>query len=165
PRRESPRDGAGRDALLERRLPHRPRRNRLAGEEAGSRPRHAWRDEPDGLHAPPGSQEESADARGLLPRAAQFVRVRLGRQGPLPTKYEGGFFISRFGNFLGKRVVGFDVLHVRLVEKDGELAAEMTTFLDQLRRPIDLCQWNGKLYVLEYTTYDASRLSRLLGAP
>jgi len=88
--------------------------------------------------------------------------VTFYRKGTLPTKYEGGFFITRFGNFLGKNPVGFDVLHVRLVEKDGELAADVTTVLEGLRRPIDICQWNGKLYVLEYHTYDASRLSRLL---
>jgi glucose/arabinose dehydrogenase len=88
--------------------------------------------------------------------------VTFYRKGTLPARYEGGFFITRFGNFLGKNPVGFDVLHVRLVEKDGELSAEVTTVIEGLRRPIDICQWNGKIYVVEYTTYDASRLSRLL---
>lgn len=90
------------------------------------------------------------------------------RKGTLPAPYEGGFFVTRFGNFLGKTPVGFDLLHVRLVEKDGSLSAEIRTVLEKLRRPIDVCQWNGKLYILEHTTYDASRLSRLLelsGAP
>jgi glucose/arabinose dehydrogenase len=84
------------------------------------------------------------------------------RKGTLPAKYEGGFFVTRFGNFLGKVPVGFDLLHVRLVEKDGELAADITAVLEKLRRPIDVCQWKGKLYILEHTSHDAERLSRLL---
>jgi hypothetical protein len=88
--------------------------------------------------------------------------VSFYRKGTLPAKYEGGFFVVRFGNFLGKTPVGFDVLHVRLVEKNGETAADITTVLEKLQRPIDLCQYKGKIYVLEYTTYDKDRLSRLL---
>jgi hypothetical protein len=88
--------------------------------------------------------------------------VSFYRKGTLPAKYEGGFFVARFGNFLGKSPVGFDLLHVRLVEKNGELAADITTVLEKLQRPIDLCQFKGKIYILEYTTYDKARLSRLL---
>ena len=88
--------------------------------------------------------------------------VSFYRKGTLPPKYEGGFFVVRFGNFLGKTPVGFDLLHVRLVEKNGELAADITTILEKLQRPIDLCQLKGKIYILEYTTYDKDRLSRLL---
>ncbi|MBV8878727.1 MAG: PQQ-dependent sugar dehydrogenase [Planctomycetaceae bacterium] len=84
------------------------------------------------------------------------------RTGSLPKKYENSFFIARFGNYLGKEPVGFDLLHVQLTEKDGELAGTMTTVLEKLRRPIDLCQQGGKIYVLEYITYDAQRPSRLL---
>jgi len=84
------------------------------------------------------------------------------RKGTLPAKYEGGFFAVRFGNFLGRKSVGFDLLHVRLVDKDGELSAEITTVLEKLQRPIDLCQTKGKIYILEYTTYDKERLSRLI---
>lgn len=84
------------------------------------------------------------------------------RKGTLPAKYEGSFFVERFGNYLGKEPVGFDLLHVVLVEKDGELAAEMTMILEKLRRPIDLCLANGKLYILEYDSHDAPRPSRLL---
>lgn len=84
------------------------------------------------------------------------------RKGTLPAKYEGGFFVARFGNFLGKNPVGFDLLHVRLLEKNGELAADITTVLEKLQRPIDLCQAKGKIYILEYTTYDKERLSRLI---
>jgi len=88
--------------------------------------------------------------------------VSFYRKGTLPAKYEGGFFVARFGNFLGKNPVGFDLLFVRLVEKNGELSADITTILEKLQRPIDLCQYKGKLYIVEYTTYDKDRLSRLL---
>ena len=84
------------------------------------------------------------------------------RTGTLPKPYENSFFVARFGNYLGKEPVGFDLLHVVLVEKDGELAAQMTTILEHLRRPIDLCQAKGMIYILEYDTYDAPRPSRLL---
>jgi len=84
------------------------------------------------------------------------------RSGTLPARYDHSFFIERFGNYLGKEPVGFDLLHVKLVEKDGEWAAVMTTILEKLRRPIDLCQSKGKIYILEYISYDAQRPSRLL---
>jgi hypothetical protein len=38
----------------------------------------------------------------------------------------------------------------------------MTTIIEKLRRPIDLCQWKGKIYILEYISYDNQRPSRLL---
>jgi glucose/arabinose dehydrogenase len=88
--------------------------------------------------------------------------VSFYRKGTLPAKYDGGFFVARFGNFLGKTPVGFDLLFVRLVEKNGELSADITTVLEKLQRPIDLCQYKGKIYILEYTSYDKQRLSRLL---
>ncbi|HZE96368.1 MAG TPA: PQQ-dependent sugar dehydrogenase [Planctomycetota bacterium] len=84
------------------------------------------------------------------------------RKGTLPEKYEHSFFIARFGNYLGKEPVGFDLLNVRLSEKNGALEGEFRTVLEKLRRPIDLCQWKGKIYILEYITYDAQRPSRLL---
>lgn len=110
-----------------------------------------------GPDARPGSQTEYTFDPHCSPAGLTFYTA-----GSLPARYVGGFFVTRFGNFLGKRIVGFDVLHVRLVEKDGELAAEVHTFLDHLRRPLDICQENGKLYILEHTTYDAARMSRLL---
>ena len=88
--------------------------------------------------------------------------VSFYRKGTLPAKYEGGFFVARFGNFLGKTPVGFDLLFIRLVDKNGELSADVATILEKLQRPIDLCQHKGKIYILEYTTYDKVRLSRLL---
>ncbi|HVR85683.1 MAG TPA: PQQ-dependent sugar dehydrogenase [Planctomycetota bacterium] len=84
------------------------------------------------------------------------------RTGTLPAKYENSFFVARFGNYLGKEPVGFDLLHVQLAEHGGLLEATMTTILEKLRRPIDLCQSGGKIYILEYITYDAQRPSRLL---
>jgi glucose/arabinose dehydrogenase len=105
----------------------------------------------------PGADKEYSFHPHCSPSGVAFYR-----KGTLPAKYEGGFFIARFGNYLGKEPVGFDLLHVRLVEKDGEWAAEMTTILEKLQRPIDVCQGKGKIYILEYTSYDKSRLSRLL---
>ena len=84
------------------------------------------------------------------------------RKGTLPSKYDNSFLVARFGNYLGKVPVGFDLLHVKLTEKDGKLEGEFTTILEKLRRPIDLCQWKGKIYILEYISYDNQRPSRLL---
>jgi hypothetical protein len=46
--------------------------------------------------------------------------------------------------------IGFDVLNIRLEEKDGELVANTERFFEGLARPIDLCVSNGKLYIIEY---------------
>jgi len=43
------------------------------------------------------------------------------RKGTLPAKYDNSFFVARFGNYLGKVPVGFDLMHVKLTEKDGSL--------------------------------------------
>lgn len=110
-----------------------------------------------GPNGRPGNEKEYTFHPHSSPSGVSFYR-----KGTLPAEYEGGFFVARFGNFLGKVPVGFDLLHARLVEKDGELAAEMRTILEKLRRPIDLCQWKGRLYILEHTTYDNERKSRLL---
>jgi hypothetical protein len=72
------------------------------------------------------------------------------RSGGLPRRYEGSFFLARFGNLVGYNRIGFDVLNIRLEEKDGELVAHTERFLDRLGRPIDVCVSGGKLYVLEY---------------
>lgn len=84
------------------------------------------------------------------------------RKGTLPAKYDNSFFVARFGNYLGKEPVGFDLLHVQLTEKDGGMSGTMTAILEKLRRPIDLCQFDGKIYILEYITHDSPRPSRLL---
>ena len=86
------------------------------------------------------------------------------RKGTLPERYNNGFFLCRFGNFLGKTKVGFDVLHIRLQDTPDGLGARIETFLADLRRPIDICQKDGRLYILEHTSHDGQRLSRLLEA-
>jgi hypothetical protein len=46
--------------------------------------------------------------------------------------------------------IGFDVLNIRLEEKDGKLIAHTERFLDRLGRPLDLSVREGKLYIVEY---------------
>jgi glucose/arabinose dehydrogenase len=85
------------------------------------------------------------------------------RDGALPERYKGSFFVTRFGNFLGKEPVGFEVLNVRLVDgPDGRLGARCESFYKTSRRPIDVCLSRGRLYILEYDTVDDQRPSRLL---
>src|SRR5436190_260946 len=72
------------------------------------------------------------------------------RTGALPKRYECSFFLTRFGNLVNYNRIGFDVLNIRLEEKDGELVAHTERFLDRLGRPIDVCISGGKLYVVEY---------------
>lgn len=72
------------------------------------------------------------------------------RSGTLPKRYENSFFLARFGNLVGYNRTGFDVLNIRLEEKDGVLVARTERFLDHLGRPIDLCVSAGTLYVVEY---------------
>jgi glucose/arabinose dehydrogenase len=72
------------------------------------------------------------------------------RKGELPRKYENTFFLTRFGNLVNYNRIGFDVLNIRLEEKDGQLLAHTERFLDRLGRPIDVCVAGGKLYVVEY---------------
>ena len=72
------------------------------------------------------------------------------RQGDLPRKYEKSFFLTRFGNLLNYNRIGFDLLNIRLEEKDGKLVAHTERFLDRLGRPLDVCVSGGKLYVVEY---------------
>jgi glucose/arabinose dehydrogenase len=72
------------------------------------------------------------------------------RTGELPKQYENSFFLARFGNLVNYNRIGFDVLNIKLEEKDGRLIAHTERFLDRLGRPIDLCVSGGKLYVVEY---------------
>jgi hypothetical protein len=72
------------------------------------------------------------------------------RKGGLPKQYENTFFLARFGNLVGYNRIGFDVLNIRLEEKEGELIAHTERFLERLGRPIDVCTAGGKLYVVEY---------------
>jgi hypothetical protein len=72
------------------------------------------------------------------------------RSGKLPRRYENSFFVARFGNLVNYNRIGFDVLNVRLEDKDGALVAHTERFLDHLNRPIDLALSGGNLYVVEY---------------
>lgn len=72
------------------------------------------------------------------------------RSGKLPKRYDNSFFVSRFGNLVNYNRVGFDVLNIRLEEKDGALVAHTERFLDHLGRPLDLAISEGNLYVVEY---------------
>jgi glucose/arabinose dehydrogenase len=72
------------------------------------------------------------------------------KSGELPKKYDGSFFVTRFGNLVNYNRIGFDVLNIRLEEKDGQLIAHSERFLDRLGRPLDICMSKGKLYIVEY---------------
>ncbi len=72
------------------------------------------------------------------------------RTGRLPKRYDNSFFLARFGNLVNYNRIGFDVLNIRLEEKDGKLTAHTERFLDRLGRPIDVCVSDGRLYVVEY---------------
>jgi hypothetical protein len=72
------------------------------------------------------------------------------KSGRLPKRYDGTFFLTRFGNLVNYNRIGFDVLNFRLEEKDGTLTVHAERFLDRLGRPIDICQSDGKLYIVEY---------------
>jgi glucose/arabinose dehydrogenase len=85
----------------------------------------------------------------LTPHAAPGGMI-FYRTGRLPKRYDGCFFLARFGNLVNYNRIGFDVLSIRLKEEGGELVAQSERFLDRLARPIDLCVSDGKLYVLEY---------------
>lgn len=72
------------------------------------------------------------------------------RAGLLPKRYDNSFFLTRFGNLMGKNRIGFDVLRIRLEEEKGTMVARTELFLGPLARPIDICTHQGKLYILEY---------------
>lgn len=110
----------------------------------------------------PDARPGETPAHTFHPHSAPCGLVFYRGGGRLPERYAGSFFVTRFGNFLGKEPVGFEVLNVRLEEKDGALAARCTTFMKSSQRPIDVCLRNGALYVLEYVTVDDRRRSRLL---
>jgi hypothetical protein len=72
------------------------------------------------------------------------------RHGQLPKEYDNSFFLARFGNLVNYNRIGFDLLNIRLEEKDGQLIAHTERFMDRLGRPLDLCISGGKLYIVEY---------------
>ncbi len=78
-----------------------------------------------------------------------------------PEGWRGTFLLTRFGNFLGKDSVGFDLLQARLEKNaEGKYEAHIKTVLAPLGRPIDVHMLaNGRVYVCEYsraTRKDAS---------
>jgi glucose/arabinose dehydrogenase len=72
------------------------------------------------------------------------------RSGPFPKKYHNSFFLTRFGNLVNYNRIGFDLLNIRLEDRDGKLVAHTGRFLDRLGRPLDVCVSDSKLYVVEY---------------
>jgi glucose/arabinose dehydrogenase len=72
------------------------------------------------------------------------------RTGTLPRRFDNSFFLARFGNLVNYNRIGFDVLNIRIEDKDGVLVARSERFLDHLARPIDLAVSGGKLYIVEY---------------
>ncbi|MBL9208605.1 MAG: PQQ-dependent sugar dehydrogenase [Opitutaceae bacterium] len=69
-----------------------------------------------------------------------------------PVGYQGRFIVGRFGNFIGRYHVGFDLLSVELRRNAaGVYEARTETFLAPVARPLDLLQVGRRLYILEYT--------------
>jgi glucose/arabinose dehydrogenase len=80
-----------------------------------------------------------------------------------PEAWRGRFIVGRFGNFIGRFNVGFDLLAVDLQRNAaGAYEARTETFLAPLARPIDLLQVGRKLYILEYTRPVHARAGRPL---
>ena len=71
-----------------------------------------------------------------------------------PEAHRGTFLVARFGNFIGPRDSGFDVLQMKLKEPpapDGRLHATFTTFMSPVARPLDIQVSGGKVYICEYS--------------
>jgi glucose/arabinose dehydrogenase len=105
--------------------------------------------EPPIMNVGPGGLLGDHPMYSLAPHSAPGGMIFF-RAGKLPRQYENSFFLARFGNLVNYNRIGFDVLNIRLEEKDGRLTAHSERFLDRLGRPIDLCVRGGKLYVVEY---------------
>jgi glucose/arabinose dehydrogenase len=69
-----------------------------------------------------------------------------------PPPYRGTYLMGRFGNFVGPRNTGFDVLQVALHKKDGAYVANTYPLLAPLGRPIDVhLSGKGKVFICEYS--------------
>ena len=69
-----------------------------------------------------------------------------------PASLRDSFLVTRYGNLLKRDPdVGFDLLQMRVKKTATGYAAETTTWLAPLARPIDVVQHNGAFYVLEYS--------------
>jgi hypothetical protein len=63
-----------------------------------------------------------------------------------PEKYRGTFLVARFGNLIGPRDVGFDILRVQNEHGHGTVSP----FLSPIARPTDLHMTaSGKIYIAE----------------
>ncbi len=96
---------------------------------------------------PPGAGGATFD-----PHSSPAGMVWLDEHWPAP--WRNSFLVGRFGNLLAPpdgRDVGFDILSVRPIDRDGVWEATTGTFLNPLARPIDLHVAGGRIHVLEYT--------------
>jgi len=85
----------------------------------------------------------------LEPHSSPSGVVYLGKE--FPVKDHGTFLVARFGNLIGTKDVGYDVLQVRpMGVKDGRETARVTTFLKPISRPLDVHISGGKVYVVEF---------------
>ncbi len=95
------------------------------------------------------------------PHSSPAGIVHLGND--FPGAFRDSLLVVRFGNLLQqKKDVGFDLLRVRTEPTaDGGLAAEVTTVLAPLGRPLDVhVSGKGRVFILEYTrSIDNSRNS------
>src|SRR5439155_10901744 len=93
----------------------------------------AYPDQPD---APPGLKIE-LPAATFDPHSSPSGIVFLGDDFPPP--YRSSLLVARFGNLIGPKTVGFDILQVRLHEQsDGTVKGESSPFLDPVARPTAL---------------------------
>lgn len=69
-----------------------------------------------------------------------------------PGAYHHAFLTVRYGVLIGPTHAGFDLLHVRLIEEDGQpIKAEVTQMLHPLGRPVDVLLGDpGVVYICEY---------------
>jgi hypothetical protein len=80
-----------------------------------------------------------------------------------PAAFRGKLLMGRFGSFIGKGDVGFDLLTITLQRTaTGVYEARTETFLSPIARPVDLLQVGRKLYILEYTRHTSMKTGRPL---
>lgn len=68
--------------------------------------------------------------------------------------YSNGFLMGRFGNLIGPRNVGFDLLWVKPSAEDsgGKIHAEVRQFMPAVGRITDVIKVDGKVYVCLYSS-------------
>jgi glucose/arabinose dehydrogenase len=66
-------------------------------------------------------------------------------------EFRDGFLVARFGNLIGPRDVGFDLLWVKVKgEHGGRVRAEVNVFIEGVGRVTDLIKVGEKVYVCVY---------------